>query len=111
MEILKNKTRGEYKLEHLTYEYSATKKLKKRAHVGVVGSGNLEVIIEPRDDDKISIEVRTGISGFNQTWNELIERFFQENDYAATIYINDFGATPGVVQIRLYQAIEVSNDD
>lgn len=98
------------KLENLTYNFSATKKLKKPAHVGVVGSGNLEVIIEPRNDEKISIEVRTGISGFKQTWDELIQRFFLQNDYAANVYINDFGATPGVVQIRLYQAIEVSND-
>lgn len=98
------------KLENLTYEYPATKQLKEQVHVGVVGSGNLEIILEPREDDKLVIEVRTGITGFRQTWDELIKRFFTENDYAANVYINDFGATPGVVQIRLNQAIEVSND-
>lgn len=97
-------------MEELIYEFNAEKKLEKSAHVGVVGSGNLEVIIEPRKDDKVIVNVRTGISGFKRTWDELIERFFKEHNYASNVYINDFGATPGVVKIRLYQAIEVTND-
>jgi malonate decarboxylase delta subunit len=36
----------------------------------------------------------------------VLDRFFTRYDGAAQIEINDFGATPGVVALRLAEAIE-----
>lgn len=98
-------------MEKITYTLPATKKIKKPAHVGVVGSGDLEIIMEPSDASLSEVTIRTGINGFKKTWDAVIHRFFEENDIAAKVLINDFGATPGVVKIRLSQALEVSTND
>lgn len=95
-------------METLVLNFSATKSIRQRAHVGVVGSGELEILVEPNADPQLVIEIRTGITGFEQAWQQVVERFAIENDYAAKFYINDFGATPGVVSLRLKQALEVS---
>ena len=39
-------------------------------------------------------------------WRTVLERFFARNPVAADFELNDFGATPGVVVLRLRQAIE-----
>lgn len=96
-------------MEKLTFKYPASKSLQSRAHVGVVGSGDLEIVIEPSDLGFAEVIVRTGTTGFNETWKQVLERFFTQNDVSASIMINDFGATPGVVTLRLAQGLEVAN--
>lgn len=98
-------------MEILKYNLIANKKINQRAHVGVVGSGDLEVIFEPQKENNLNIIVKTGVNGFKDNWDAVIERFFEENDIVARIQINDFGATPGVVKIRLSQALEVAQND
>ncbi|UOR13577.1 malonate decarboxylase subunit delta [Halobacillus amylolyticus] len=95
-------------METMLFEYPATKKLAHKAHVGVVGSGDLEVLVTPSDEPWTRVEVRTGMTGFDDTWKRVIERFFNVHAAQATIKVNDFGATPGVVSLRLAQALEVS---
>jgi malonate decarboxylase delta subunit len=95
-------------VETLFFEYPATKTLPSRAHVGVVGSGDLEILLEPSLEPRTQVVVRTGCIGFGDTWKLVLDRFFSANDVAATVKINDFGATPGVVTMRLAQALEVS---
>lgn len=98
-------------METLKYTFPASKKISQRAHVGVVGSGDMEVIVEPYDGAETEVTVRTGVTGFKKTWEAVIDRFFTQHDIAAKVKINDFGATPGVVTIRLAQALEVSSLD
>ncbi|RFU64963.1 malonate decarboxylase subunit delta [Peribacillus glennii] len=95
-------------METLTFDYEATKVIHKRSHVGVVGSGDLEVLLEPSDSGRAHIHIRTGSEGFGEVWKLVLDRFFTVNDIAAKVTINDFGATPGVVNLRLAQALEVS---
>lgn len=97
-------------MEKLVYKFPANKPIQRKTHVGVVGSGDLEVLLEPTDGDETIIEIRTGISGYADTWKRVIERFMAQQQILASIKINDFGATPGVVSIRLAQAAEVSKD-
>lgn len=92
----------------MIFEYPANEKLGQTAHVGVVGSGDLEVLVIPSNEPRIKVEVRTGMTGFHETWERVIERFFYQHAAQANIQINDFGATPGVVSLRLAQALEVS---
>jgi malonate decarboxylase delta subunit len=98
------------KLEKLLFRFPATKKLNSISHVGVVGSGDLEILMEPSEGTYTEIIVRTGTTGFKETWSSVLERFFSQHDVSAIIKINDFGATPGVVSLRLSQALEVAND-
>ncbi|BDG36206.1 malonate decarboxylase subunit delta [Saccharococcus caldoxylosilyticus] len=98
-------------METLFFEYPATKTLPRRAHVGVVGSGDLEILMEPSAEARTKVTVRTSVKGFGKTWAKVLERFFTVHDVAATVKINDFGATPGVVTMRLAQALEVSQDN
>ncbi|HHW37253.1 MAG TPA: malonate decarboxylase subunit delta [Bacillales bacterium] len=98
-------------MERMEYIFPATKNIDRPAHVGVVGSGDLEIVMEPSDKLVAEVTIRTGIKGFNRTWEAVLERFFTQHDVSAQIKINDFGATPGVVAIRLAQALEVSSND
>lgn len=93
-------------IETLNYEYPANESVQRRAHVGVVASGNCEILLEPAADGRASIVVRTSVSGFGATWQAVLARFFTRNPVAAQIEINDFGATPAVVALRLEQALE-----
>lgn len=97
-------------MEKLIYSFPASKVVEQRAHVGIVGSGDLEILVEPTNTQETVVEIRTGITGFGETWRQVIERFVSQNDVSAHITINDFGATPGVVSIRLAQALEVSQN-
>ncbi|HTX55895.1 MAG TPA: malonate decarboxylase subunit delta [Candidatus Acidoferrales bacterium] len=93
-------------IETLTYEYPASQGVQQRAHVGVVASGNCEILLEPAADGSASIVVRTSVTGFGTTWQAVLKRFFARNPVAVRIEINDFGATPAVVALRLEQALE-----
>ncbi|HUA07787.1 MAG TPA: malonate decarboxylase subunit delta [Candidatus Acidoferrales bacterium] len=93
-------------IETLRYEYPAREAVTRRAHVGVVASGNCEVLLEPSSAKAASIVVRTSVSGFDATWQAVLKRFFARNPIAVQIEINDFGATPAVVALRLEQALE-----
>jgi malonate decarboxylase delta subunit len=74
--------------------------------VGVVGSGNLEVLIEPADGNDCSVQVETSARGFGAIWQAVLEDFHQRHPLAGVhISINDMGATPAVVGLRLDQAV------
>jgi malonate decarboxylase delta subunit len=93
-------------MEILNFEYEAQRPLMRRAHVGVVGSGDLEVLIEPSPKSTAQVRVRTSVDGYEQVWKQVLDRFFSRFEHAAQIQINDFGATPGTVTLRLEQAAE-----
>jgi malonate decarboxylase delta subunit len=52
--------------------------------------------------------IRTSVDGFHDTWKAVLDRFFSKYDGVVRIQINDAGATPGSVQLRLEQAVEAS---
>lgn len=76
--------------------------------VGVVSSGNLEVLIEPAPlGGACEIDIRTAASGFGATWRAVMADFHARWRLAdARVSINDMGATPAVVSLRLDQAAE-----
>jgi malonate decarboxylase delta subunit len=94
-------------MEQHTYSFPGTTPVTRRAHVGVVGSGDLEVLIEPADSG-VTVDLRTSVDGYGSTWRAVLERFFSRTDLAAKVQINDFGATPGTVALRLSQAVEAT---
>ncbi len=93
-------------MEHLTFEYPAGHIVTSRAHVGVVGSGDLEVLLSPNDTMRTQVAVQTSVDGYGSIWKSVLDRFFSRYDGAVRVEINDFGATPGVVSLRLAEAVE-----
>lgn len=79
----------------------------REALVGVVGSGNLEVMIEPADlgGDCLAV-IETSITGYDTIWKQVVEDFFTRNALGdVKVSVNDGGATPAVVSLRLDQAL------
>ena len=76
--------------------------------VGVVSSGNLEVLISAADlNNACEVEVKTAANGFGPIWQAVMRDFQARWKLADTrIQINDMGATPAVVSLRLDQAVE-----
>ncbi|HMC16721.1 MAG TPA: malonate decarboxylase acyl carrier protein [Albitalea sp.] len=74
--------------------------------VGVVGSGNLEVLLEPAAGSDCTIHIETSARGFGPIWDAVVRDFHQRHPLAGVhVSINDMGATPAVVSLRLDQAV------
>ncbi|MCA1219839.1 malonate decarboxylase acyl carrier protein [Streptomyces sp. 8L] len=95
-------------MKTLTYEFDATTPPARPAHVGVVGSGDLEVLLEPGTRNKASVRVRTSVQGFDEIWQTTLERFFARNQVSGSWELNDSAATPALVTLRLLQAAQAS---
>lgn len=76
--------------------------------VGVVSSGNLEVMLEQTPlSGQCKGVVDTSVRGFEETWRAVLQDFFDRHSLEdVLITINDSGATPAVVSLRLDQAAE-----
>ncbi len=97
-------------METLFYRFeNGSRTLAQRPQVvGVVGSGNLEVLIEAvSQNGACTVEIKTTARGFGAIWEAVICDFQQRWRLLDTrIAINDVGATPAVVSLRLDQAVE-----
>jgi malonate decarboxylase delta subunit len=97
-------------MEQLEYGLPSATQAREREPVlvGVVGSGNCEVLVEGGGaDGRCDVTVKTSALGFASIW-EAVLRDFAARCIAGRlkIEINDVGATPAVVSLRLDQAIE-----
>lgn len=93
---------------HFRFE-NGRKRVAPQAHlIGVVSSGNLEVLIESTDlNGGCEVEVNTAAVGFGVIWQAVVSDFHARWSLAnVRIAINDVGATPAVVSLRLDQAVE-----
>lgn len=96
-------------MQTITEQYPASTPLHRPTHVGVVGSGDMEVLVTPpTSPGKATVTVRTSVDGFDTVWRNVLDRFFQRHDLAGDVEINDSGATPGMVTLRLSQAFELA---
>jgi malonate decarboxylase delta subunit len=98
-------------MEKLQFEFSGGRPPaagSSASLVGVVASGNLEVLVESVPlGGACRIDVSTPVAGFTRVWEAVLEDFFSRHPMAdVRVSINDMGATPAVVSLRLDQAIE-----
>jgi malonate decarboxylase delta subunit len=94
-------------LETLHYRYTGTRSAGAFTPVlvGVVGSGNLEVLLEPMAGADCRFEVQTSARGFGPIWEAVLSDFHARHPLAGVaVAIHDMGATPAVVGLRLAQA-------
>ena len=74
--------------------------------LGVVGSGNLEVLAEPCAGDDFVVELETSARGFAAVWTAVLQDFHAQHQLAGVRFsIHDMGATPAVVGLGLRQAL------
>ena len=94
-------------LESLTFEFPGTRAVSGFAPVlvGVVGSGNLEVLLEAERGPNCRFDVQTSARGFGPIWEAVCRDFHLRHPLAGVrVSIHDMGATPAVVSLRLAQA-------
>lgn len=94
-------------IETLDYQLAGTRSPGPFAPVlvGVVGSGNLEVLLESCAGNDCRFHVETSARGFGAIWQAVITDFHQRHALAGVqVSIHDMGATPAVVSLRLAQA-------
>jgi malonate decarboxylase delta subunit len=104
-----NKGAHNMTIENLKYRFDGGKPTQGvTAIVGVLGSGNLEVLVEPVAlGGACEIEVSTAARGFGTIWQAVMKDFFARHRAGdIRISVNDAGATPAIVSLRLDQAIE-----
>jgi malonate decarboxylase delta subunit len=88
-------------MEKIEYDYpAANRRVSGRSHVGVAGSGDMELLMQPAEKPQAHVLIRTSV-----------DRFFSKYDGAVRIEINDAGATPGTVMLRLEQAVEALGNE
>ncbi|CAH1657059.1 malonate decarboxylase acyl carrier protein [Chelatococcus asaccharovorans] len=79
------------------------------AIVGVVASGNLEVLVERvLTDRECLVEIRTTAHGFDDVWTAVVADFVERYSPGGLKFsINDGGARPDTVSLRLAQAVRL----
>jgi len=99
-------------METLRFELDAPTPAKgdlKTALVGVVASGNLEVLVEREGPaDRCTIEINTSAHGFQPLWQAVMSDFVSRRTTGGLRFsINDGGARPDTVSLRLAQGVRL----
>lgn len=96
-------------MEKISFDFNraGARTVGTRAVSGVVGSGNLEVIVEDHDTLDTHFTIQTSVASYQSLWKVVIEAFVHEyKPIGLRFTLNDNGATPPVVSLRLRQAME-----
>jgi malonate decarboxylase delta subunit len=95
-------------MQTLRFTHKAKSRLpgkKDEAIIGVVASGNLEILLErvlPGTD--CEVEIATPLRGYEETWKAVVAEFVERSSPGGLrISINDGGARPDTVYLRLIQ--------
>jgi malonate decarboxylase delta subunit len=103
-------------VEQLNYRHIALSRAKGsrlQAVVGVVASGDLEVLVERiLPDGECEVDIRTPITGFGDVWRAVVADFVQlRSPGGLKLSVNDGGARPDMVSLRLAQAVRAVAGD
>jgi malonate decarboxylase delta subunit len=103
-------------MEQLNYRHAALSRAKGSKHqaiVGVVASGDLEVLVERiLPDGECEVDIRTPTTGFGDVWRAVVADFVQlRSPGGLKLSVNDGGARPDMVSLRLAQAVRALAGD
>ena len=86
---------------------------RRHAITGVNASGNLEVLVERvLADQECQVEVSTAVNGFRTIWEAVIQSFFERCSPGGLKFsINDGGARPDTVTLRLMQSVRLMESE
>jgi malonate decarboxylase delta subunit len=99
-------------MEHFQVQDTVSKKAGGHLHQAITGvnaSGNLEVLVERvLPDHECQVNVTTAVNGFREIWEAVIEEFFRRAAPGGLrFWINDGGAHPDTVSLRLMQSVRL----
>ena len=82
---------------------------KHHGIIGVVASGNLEVLLERvLDGTRCEIDIKTPVTGFDEVWRAVVDDFIERySPGGLRLSINDGGARPDTVSLRLAQGVRL----
>lgn len=98
-------------LEKLQFTFKPTGEYTSFApewsHTGVVGSGDMEVLLRHEDlAGAVQVKVVTPVRGYDNVWEKVLGKFVEDTRIGdAVIEINDNNSTPYIVSMRLKQAL------
>ena len=83
-----------------------------RALVGVVASGNLEILAERTEPAlRCTVDIETASEGFGPVWHAVVADFVERASPGGVRFsIHDGGARPDTVMLRLLQAARALQD-
>ena len=86
---------------------------RHQATAGVNASGNLEILVERvMPDRECLVDVATAVTGFRGIWETVIQEFFERSSPGGLRFsINDGGARPDTVTLRLMQSARLMEPD
>jgi malonate decarboxylase delta subunit len=86
---------------------------RHQAITGVNASGNLEVLAERvLPDQECLVDVTTAVTGFRSIWEAVIQEFFERGSPGGLRFsINDSGARPDTVMLRLMQSARLMENE
>jgi|SRR5271168_826104 len=86
---------------------------RDRAITGVNASGNLEILVERvLTDHECMVDVTTAVTGFRPIWEAVIQEFIVRSSPGGLRFsINDGGARPDTVTLRLMQSVQLMEDE
>jgi|SRR3974377_809049 len=99
-------------METLIISSDATKRAggtRANTITGVVASGNLEILLERvLEGTQCEVIIKTPISGFDAIWHAVVNDFVERySPGGLRISINDGGARPDTVSLRLAQGLRL----
>ena len=82
---------------------------RHQAITGVNASGNLEILVERAlPEHECLVDVGTAVTGFRGIWEAVIQEFFERSSPGGLRFsINDGGARPDTVTLRLLQSVQL----
>jgi malonate decarboxylase delta subunit len=103
-------------MEDLSFQHSVRERAggtRRIAISGVVASGNLEVLVERvLPDTECRLEIKTAAVGFGEVWSAVVADFVERySPGGLKISVNDGGARPDTVSLRLAQAVRLIEED
>ncbi|WP_375312906.1 malonate decarboxylase acyl carrier protein [Bradyrhizobium sp. A5] len=102
-------------MEDISFRHPARARARgtrRSAIVGVVASGNLEVLVERvLPDAECAVDIKTAAIGFGEVWSAVIGDFVERYSPGGLRFsINDGGARPDTVSLRLAQAVRLISE-
>lgn len=104
-------------LHEMNFKFHAEGKIdtfpKDWSHTGVVGSGDMEVLMKHADlSGGVEVKIITPVTGFDHVWEKVLDKFIRETKLGdLVIEINDNNSTPFIVSTRLKQAVMEAKEE
>ena len=103
-------------MEDLSFQHKARGRAggtRRSAIIGVVASGNLEVLVERiLPDTECQVDINTAAEGFGAVWEAVVADFVERRSPGGLrLSVNDGGARPDTVALRLAQAVRLIEEE